>query len=183
MKVSIFSGGKITVFLTSEDIVSIGIPIEKMASNDPEIKLIMKALYKAASEKVGLFIEPASLFVVALPTDSGGVLHFTPQKSKLKANMKSPVFVYEFYDGTALLDAIEMLFNDEKTRNLESVVYASDDSFFLEICPQIKEESLLRAKEFSDNFYMISKKELRKQRTKLAEGNAIFFLGEKIKAL
>lgn len=182
MQINAFASGKITIFLSSRELCSLGIPIEKLASRDPEIRLIMIALYRAASEKAGMTFDASQLLISALPTRSGGILHFLP-RSALKLTAKRKAFLYEFSDGSSLLDAIELLYKSESARGLESALYCDENSFFLEIFSEKNLEILYRVKELSDNFYPIQKKELRKRGKTLAEKDAILKTGALITGL
>ncbi len=189
MKISAESGGKITVVLSFEDIKSIGIPLKEMNSADPDIRLIMNALYRAASEKIGLRASSQKLLIEAHPTlGGGGVLYFTPLIPKIpleiKARKSAPqTLIYEFSDGSALLDCISFLYPEEEIKNIKSSLFFDQKAFFLVIEKENDSEKLRAAREFCDNFYVMPKKNFQNPSFIIAKENAILEIGKRIKAI
>lgn len=181
--------GRIKVVLTYEDVAELGISVSELNCSDPDTRLMLRALFKTATEKIGCDCGSDRLLIEAYPhIGGGGVLYFTPllppksRKFRLKSS-KCGDYIYEFSDGAGLLDCISVLYGNESTRALESRVYYMENRFYLIVETDGTDSyALWQAKEFSDGFKTdtIFKRLSQEQATILTGSNAIIEIGEKL---
>ena len=151
--------GRIKVELNNNDIEELQIDIDKIDCSNYSTRLLLRAIFKAATERIGLDLSSKRLLIEAYPNlHGGGILYFTPLKSdevkRLHAVKKEQFCILDFSDGTALLNAIETLRPCTSLLNEKSSIYDIDGIFRLIInYDNDSREYIERAKEFSDEVY------------------------------
>ncbi len=177
--------GRIKVTLTYDDSRQLGISFNTIDCKRPQTRLILRAIFKAAAEKLGQSLPTNRLLIEAYPhINGGGVLCFTAlalsTKKRLKIKKKSTSFAYDFNDGTNLLCAIERLYKSEPLKNYKSRIYDVDGVFRLIINSEPKADSDI--KEFCDSVspYERVKKYTCEHGRVLTGDNAIIEIGSKL---
>ena len=151
--------GRIKVELNAKDIEELQIDIDKIDCSQQATRLLLRAIFKAATEKIGLNVSSKRLLIEAYPSlHGGGILYYTPLKSedtkKLQATKKELFCILDFYDGTELLNAIETLKHCPELLKIRSSIYDIDGKFRLIInYNNESREYIERVKEFSDEVY------------------------------
>lgn len=151
--------GRIKVELNENDIEELQIDIDKIDCSEYATRLLLRAIFKAATEKIGLTLSSKRLLIEAYPNlHGGGILYFTPLKSeetkKLHAIKKEQFCILDFFDGTALLNAIETLKPCDCLLTEKSSIYDIDGVFRLILnYGNDSREYIERAKEFADEVY------------------------------
>ncbi len=184
--------GRIKVILSSSDVENLGISIKEIDCSDPDTRLLLRAVFKMASYRIGKNLDSGRLLIEAYPSlDGGGVLYFTPlEKSTAKKRLRlkqvkagtDNCYNYIFKEGEALLQAIKLLYANEDTLKLTSCLYSIEDKFVLTVEGNPQLTPLIRAKEFSDLFLMGRhiNKYTREHGKALTGENAIMEIGSKL---
>ncbi len=184
-------GGKIKILLTAEDTSAMGISFKTINCKDPDTRLLLRAVYKMAKLRSGEDYNSRRLLIEAYPyINGGGILYFTPLeenrgRKRLKLKTLKPTsdrLNYVFPEGSCLLKAIELLYQNEHTRPLYSELYTVDDVFLLTIHSLPDLSVLHEIKEFSRDFFTGRQAEkYTGEHGKVLTGkNAIREIGEKI---
>ena len=180
--------GRIKVTLTYEDSCQIGINFKDIDCKQAHTRLILRALFKAATQKLGQNLPANRLLIEAYPhINGGGILYFsaisTVPRKRLRVKKKPEYFAYDFNDGTNLLCAIERLYKNEPLKTSESRIYDVDGVFRLVINCEHNFDSDI--KEFCDSAtpYERVKKYTCEHGKVLTGDNAIIEIGSKLKCL
>lgn len=182
------ASGRIKVILSIEDVDKLGISVEDIDCSNPDTRLLLRALFKTAAERIGINCDSEKLLIEAYPhIGGGGVLYFTPldnkEKEYLKIKSSVNTYTYEFSDGTNLLNTIKFFYNNDLTKNIISYLYEINKKFYLiiENAPKSCNEIFI-AKELCDNFY--KNKNIKKYACEhgkaLSGNNAISEIGENL---
>ena len=151
--------GRIKVELTLDDIEDLHIDIDKIDCSEYSTRLLLRAIFKAATEKIGLDLSSKRLLIEAYPNlRGGGILYFTPLKSeevkRLHAKKKEMFCILDFDDGSGLLNAIDILKTSPALTKEKSSIYDIDGIFRLVInYSSESKEYIDRAKEFSSEVH------------------------------
>ena len=192
MTVAEDTAGRIKVVLTENDLSEMGLNLETINCSDPETRLLLRAVFKMASLKIGKEFDSEQLLIEAYPhVLGGGILYFTPLKRiarrkrlRIKQVLKAPdtAISYVFCDGGDFLQAVELLYSHSRTRELPSQAFSIDNKFILVVNSPDNLSELQEAKEFSSLFLQGNhiKKYTCEHGTMLAGDNAIFKIGSKI---
>jgi len=183
-------GERIKVVLTSRDMAALGISANDIDCSNPETRLVLRALFKAASEQIGINPDSKRLLIEAYPNlGGGGILYFTPleggkrENRRAKLKLKKENYIYEFSDSTPLLDSIEILFSKEAFRFIKSSIFYKNGIFYLLIYEKKESPQLEFLREFCDNYYKLSKLNNLTPRQKIAGDYAVFTVGSALKGL
>ncbi len=182
MTVEMSDYGRIKVILNHKDLKGLGINFKTLCNPSTETRLILKAIFKIATERLGQNLTFNHTLFEAYPhLNGGGVFYFTPLAldKKNQIQIKSNRFFYacDFYDGGNLLTALEQLYLNPLTRNTPSKIYDLDGFFRLVIADA---HSIVY--EFSDGvlpFTKIKKYTCEHGRA-LTGDNAIYEIGQKL---
>lgn len=183
MKVELCNLGRVKVTLGGNDLQKLGLEMSALQNPSFKNKIILLALFKAATVKLKLPEPHSKILIEAYPhLNGGGVFYFTPLKPERKiSEVKScPVFAFDFSDGTNLLAAIERLFYNPNTRRVYSKIYDVNGTFRL-----ILAANPSFVYEFCDHFYRYNevKKYTCEHGHALTGDNAIYEIGEKLQCL
>ena len=180
--------GRIKVTLTYEDGHALGLGFNTIDCKRPQTRLILRALFRAAAEKLHQDLPENRLLIEAYPhINGGGVLYFTalatPSRKRLRVKRKPSVCAYDFNDGTNLLLAIERLYKSEILKTSKSYIYDVDGVFRLVINNEHNLDCDI--KEFCDSIapYERVKKYTCEHGRMLTGDNAIIEIGSKLKCL
>ena len=180
--------GRIKVTLTYEDGCQLGINFKSIDCKQAKTRLILRALFKAATQKLQLSLPTDRLLIEAYPhINGGGILYFsalaTVPRKRLRVKKRPCFFAYDFKDGTNLLFAIERLYKNEPLKASESRIYDVNGIFRLVINSVQGLDSDI--KEFCDNVtpYERVKKYTCEHGKVLTGDHAIIEIGSKLKCL
>lgn len=145
--------GRIKVVLNGKDSECLGISFKTIDCKKQQTRILLRAIFRAATEKLGQFLPDNRLLIEAYPLISGGgVLYFTPlaEEQMEKLRIKKPQkYAYDFSDGGNLLSAIELLYNDPLYKGSKSKIYDLSGTFRLVIETEIGVSAVL---EFCENY-------------------------------
>lgn len=181
------SSGRIKVVLSIEDALELGISLKEMDCSNPETRLLLRALFKTAIEKIGINSSSDRLLIEAYPHISGGgVLYFTPLQEKtehIKIRTGDKCYCFEFSDSTSLLDVIKTLYENVDYSQTNSALYELEDKFYLifDSVSYISPINLI-AKEYCDKAYKDKgmQKYIAEHGKALCDKNAIYEIGKAI---
>lgn len=127
--------GRIKVVLSTDDVSELGIDFNTIDCNKKETRFLLRALFKAASERAGIKESSQRLLIEAYPhIGGGGILYFTPlaksEKKYTPPKKKGVIAVFTFFDADSMLNAIECLYSLDY-EDLKSTVYETDGMFSL----------------------------------------------------
>lgn len=184
MKVELSNLGRVKVTLNRNDLQRLGLKIDALHQPTISNKIILLALFKAASIRLNQSTDASKILIEAYPhINNGGVFYFTPLKADKKKFLgikACPLYAFDFYDGTNLLCAIEQLYINESNRKIFCRIYDINGTFRLVLAASPHEVC-----EFCDCYFPFSevKKYTCEHGRVLTGDNAINEIGLKLKCL
>lgn len=147
--------GRIKVILSKEDMDQLGLDIKTLDCSEQETRMLLRALYKAAAQKAGVFANTERLLIEAYPHINGGaVFYFTAlsvsARKKCLRKVAEKRYIYDFESDEDMLKAISLLY--KTNMHIKSDVYAMPTGFRLVAICRSSCSSLHEAKEFCTYF-------------------------------